>query len=131
MHRVTGDPSVGDLFADLSRQISTLVRQEVRLASLEMKGKVSGLGKEIGMVVAGGALAYAGLLALLAGLVFLLDLFMPTWAAALLVGLLVVGGGYALVRSGLNGLKQVDLAPRTTLRTIRDDVAAVRHQEAA
>jgi len=120
------EPSVGELFGDLSRQLGALVRQEARLAGTELRAKASNAGRELGLVAAGGALAYAGLLVLLAALVMLLDLVLPLWLSALLVGLVVAGAGYALIRRGLDALKQQDLQPRTALRSIREDVTLIK-----
>lgn len=66
-------------------------------------------------------MAYAGLLAILAGVIFLLDLLMPLWLSALLVGIVVALVGYFLVRRGLDALKQEDLAPQETMETLKED----------
>ena len=58
--------SLGELFGDLSREISTLFRQEVQLARVEITSKLPKLGKDIGFLVIGGAVAYTGVLALVA-----------------------------------------------------------------
>lgn len=125
-HTTGGEPSVGDLFGDLSRQVGTLVRQEVRLATVEMRTKVKGLGRDIALVAAGAAVAFGGFLALVAGLVLLLALVMPTWLAALIVGAILAGGGYMVAQGGLKALQQEDLAPRETLRSIRQDLRVVK-----
>ncbi len=106
------DRSLGELFSELSQETTTLVRQEMNLAKAEMSQKASRVGKDVGFLAAGGAVAYAGLLAILAGVIALLGLIIPLWLSALLVGLVVAGVGYFLVRRGLDALKQEDLAPR-------------------
>lgn len=115
------DRSLGELFAELAQETSTLVRQEVNLAKTEVSQKASRAGKHIGTLAAGGAVAYAGLLAILAGVIVLLDEVMPLWLSALLVGLVVAGVGYFLVRRGLDALKREDLAPRQTIETLKED----------
>lgn len=124
------DRSIGELFKDLSRQVSTLVRLELGLASTEMREKFSGVAREVAMVAAGGLLAYAGLFGVLAALVILLAELMPWWAAALVVGILVIAGGAFLIRRGLDGLKQADLAPRQTVRSLQADIATVKREAA-
>ncbi len=115
------DRSIGELFAGLSRETAALVRQEVQLAKAEMGQKASRVGKDVGFLAAGGAVAYAGLLAIVAGGIFLLGLVIPLWLSALLVGIVVAIVGYFLVRKGLDALKQEDLAPRETMETLKED----------
>jgi hypothetical protein len=115
------DRSLGELFSELAQDTSTLVRQEMTLAKTEMSQKASRVGKDVGFLAAGGAVAYAGLLAVLAGIIVLLGQIIPMWLSALLVGLVVAGVGYFLVRKGLEALKREDLAPRQTIETIKED----------
>jgi hypothetical protein len=113
--------SLGELFSELAQETSTLVRQEVNLAKTEMSQKASTAGKHLGVLAAGGALAYAGLLAILAGVIALLNDVMPLWASALLVGIVVAIVGYLLIRKGLDALKREDFAPRETIETLKED----------
>ncbi len=115
------DRSLGELFTELAQETSTLVRQEVNLAKTEMSQKASTAGRHAGVLAAGGALAYAGLLAILAAVIVLLDNVMPLWLSALLVGLVVAVVGYLLVRRGLDALKREDFAPRETIETLKED----------
>lgn len=115
------DRSLGELFSELAQKTSTLVRQEVNLAKTEMSHKASRAGRHIGVLAAGGAVAYAGLLAILAGVIVLLDNVMPLWASALLVGVVVAVVGYLLVRRALDALKREDFAPTETIETLKED----------
>ncbi len=120
--------SIGELFAALATETSTLVRQEVQLAKTEVTQKVTSAGKDAGMIGAGGALAYAGLLAVIAAVIIGLGQLIPMWASALLVGLAVIGVGYMLIQSGLSALKRIDPTPRETIQTIKEDVDMVKEQ---
>ena len=122
------DRSLGELFSELAQETSTLVRQEVNLAKTEMSQKASTAGKHIGVLAAGGALAHAGLLAILAGVIALLNDVMPLWASALLVGIVVAIVGYLLIRKGLDALKRDDFAPRETIETLKEDQQWAREQ---
>ncbi len=115
------DRSIGQLFAELAQETATLVRQEVQLAKEEMSQKASRVGKDVGFLAVGGAVAYAGLLAIIAGVIFLLGLAIPLWLSALLVGIVVALVGYFLVRKGLDALKREDLAPQETINTLKED----------
>jgi hypothetical protein len=113
------DRSLGELLGELTQEVITLVRQEVSLAKAEMSQKASHIGKQAGLLAAGGAIAYAGLLAIIAAVVLLLaQAGLPLWASALLVGLVIAGAGGVFVKKGLDGLKREDLAPRQTLETL-------------
>ncbi len=115
------DRSLGELFAELTQESAKLVRQEMTLAKAELSEKASRVGKDLGFLAAGGAVAYAGLLAILAAAIILLNDVMPLWLSALLVGLVVALVGYFLLRKGLDALKREDLAPRQTIETLKED----------
>jgi hypothetical protein len=114
--------SVGDLLGDLTKQMGLLVRQEVDLARTEIAGKAGRVSRNVALLVAGGALAYAGFLALMAALVFLLvDNGVDAWLAAILVGVVVAGVGAVLILRGRQALQEADLVPRRTIQTLKDD----------
>src|SRR5438270_13372244 len=83
------DRSIGELFSDLTRDLSTLVRQEVDLAKTEMSHKATAVGRDIGFLAAGAAVAYAGFLAIIAAVIIIVAHVMPWWLSALLVGIVV------------------------------------------
>lgn len=120
--------SLGELFSELSSETSTLVRQEIQLAKVELTQKAKSAGKDIAYIAAGGAVAYAGLIVLTFALVYLLAEIMWPWLAALIVGLVVVGIGYGLVQSGLSKLKQANLKPERTMETLKEDKEWAKHQ---
>ncbi len=121
--------SLADLFAELSRDTSTLVRQELELAGAEMGQRVSHVGKDVVTLILGGVVAYAGFLALVAALILVLgELGLPWWLAALIVGVLVVGAGYALVARARAALQRADLLPRQTIKTLKEDREWIKEQ---
>ena len=123
------EESFGDLAKRLSADISTLVRQELDLARVEMteKGKRAGLG--IGLVGAGGVIGLAALGALTAFFVLVLDTFMADWLAALIVA--AVLGAIAAVLA-LRGRDKVSEAtppvPEQTVETVKEDVQWAKTQ---
>jgi len=54
MAQLRDERSLGDLFSDLSRETTTLVRQEVQLAQSELTQSATEVARGIGMLVAGG-----------------------------------------------------------------------------
>jgi xanthine/uracil permease len=122
------DRSLGQLFSDLSKQTGELVRHEVTLARVELGQKASEVGKDVGFLAIGGAIAYAGLLAVIAAIIIVLANFIPWWLSALLVGLIVAGIGYVLVQRGLSALKKQNMAPTRTLETLKEDTEWAKNQ---
>jgi len=120
--------SLGELFGDLTRQLSTLMHQEFQLAKTEMTDKAGTAGKNAGFIAAGGALAYAGLLAIIAGFVLALALAIPAWLSALIVGIVVAIIGGLLIRKGVNTLRSTDMTPRETVETIQEDARWAKEQ---
>jgi hypothetical protein len=129
MQQREADRSLGDLFSTLANEVSTLVRQEVRLARVEVSQKASQVGRDIGLLAVGGLVAYAGLLAIVAAAILgLAAAGLPTWLSAFLVGLVVAVVGYVLLRRGLDNLKQNSLAPQQTLKSLKESGEWARDQ---
>ncbi len=122
------DRSLGELFSDLTREMSTLVRQEVALAKTEMTEKARSLGRDAAMLVVGGALLYAAFLALVATAIIALAYAMPWWLAALIVTIIVAIIGGVMVRMGLENFKKTQLAPTKTVETIKEDATWIKQQ---
>ena len=117
----TDERSLGELFAELSRDTGLLVRKEVELATTELTGKAKVASMHAATVAAGGALAHAGLLVLLAALVSLLvRLGVELWLSAGIVAFLTMAIGYFLVNKGLANLRQANLAPTQTIQSIKE-----------
>lgn len=129
MAQVRDERSLGDLFSDLSRETTTLVRQEVQLAKAELTQSATEAARGIGMLVAGGVVAYAGLLFLLLAIVFgLIEAGWDAWLSALVVGAVVVAIGAVLVLRARESLKPANLAPQKTVETLKEDAAWAKEQ---
>jgi len=128
MQQSNDNRSLGELFAELARETSTLVRQEVTLAKTEMTDKATKAGKDVASMVVGGAVAYAGFLVILAALVLLLAEVIDTWLSAFIVGGVVLAVGYVLIQRGREALKNEDLAPRQTMDTLKEDAEWAKRQ---
>src|SRR5271154_235221 len=91
--------TTGQLITMLSEQVSVLIRDELKLARLEMtsKGKQAALGA--GMFGASGVVAVYGVGCLLACAIIAISGVVAAWLAALIVGaaLLAAAGGAALL----------------------------------
>src|SRR5581483_6837076 len=97
--------SAGELVKDLTEQVSRLFRDELKLAEYEMTRKAKRLGRGAGMFGGSGLCALYGIGCLLAAAIIALALVIPAWAAALVIGavLLAVAGIAALLGKGQLG----------------------------
>ena len=121
MARSQDERSLGELFAELSRETGVLVRKEVELATSEMTAKARTAAAHIGTIAVGGALAHAGLLVLLAAFVIgLVQLGATPWLSALIVALATMVIGYALVSKGRANLAHANLTPTQTIETLKE-----------
>ena len=125
----TTEHSAADLIKQVTEQASLLVRDEIKLAQLEMtrKGKQAGLG--IGLFGGAGLIALFGVGALIACAIIALALVIPAWLAALVVGaaLLAVAGLAALM--GKSRLAQATPpVPEETVSSVKTDVAEIKER---
>ena len=89
--RVKAERSLTTLLSDVAGETVELVRQELALFKAELQEKLGRAGIGAALVGAGALIAYSGWLFLLLAAVFALALVLPAWAAALIVGVLVLG----------------------------------------
>lgn len=125
---VREERSLGDLFSELAAETGTLVRQEVALAQAEITQKATKVGKNVGYLVVGGAVAYAALLALLTALIIGLGTLIGYGFSALIVGVVVAIAAVILIMSALNTLKNTDVTPKQTVETIKEDAKWLKDQ---
>ena len=128
MNENRSEKPLGELFSDLASDMSNLVRQEVELAKVEVGRTAKHVGRNIGYLVVGGAIAYAALLAIIAAIILLLDNVMPSWGASLLVGVVVAIIGWLLIGKAVSALQQTDVTPKETVETLKEDAAWVKQQ---
>ena len=121
------DDSIAALISQVTEESSRLVRTELKLAQVEMTAKAKTAGVGIGAFGVAGVLALFGIGCLIVTAIFALALVLPTWAAALIVGVVVlaVAGVAALI-----GKKKVGEAapavPTTTVENVKADVAEIK-----
>ncbi len=120
---------MGELFKHLSEDLSTLVRQELKLAQAEMtdKGKKAGIGA--GLVGAAGVVGLLALATLTACVVAALATGMAVWLAALIVTLVYAAAAGALALVGKNRVSEATPpVPEQTVETVKEDVQWAKTQ---
>jgi hypothetical protein len=112
---------LGELFKELANETGVLVKKEVELAKTEMTAKVTSMAKDALVVVIGLAFAVAGAVALFAGVILILGIFLPLWLSAVIVGVVALGMGAAFAVGGVMALKQTDPIPHATIATLKEN----------
>jgi hypothetical protein len=121
-----GERTLGQLVADASKDLSTILRSEVALAKVELKRDVMAGAVGAGMFVVAGVFAFLALILLLiAGAYGLVAAGLARWLAFLIVGgaLLLIGLLLALI--GKSRLGKIG-PPERTIRTSKETVAALK-----
>ena len=118
--RDVGNVSVGELMGEVTRDLSTLMRQELDLAKAEVKQEVTKTGKAAGMLGAAGFAGYMVLLfASIAAWWGLANLMDQGWAALIVTGIWAVIGAVLFV-VGRRRLKEVNPKPERTIETVKE-----------
>jgi hypothetical protein len=118
--------SLRELLAEVSRDGSLLLQQEVALAKKELSDKVRHVKRHAAAIAIGGVLCQTATLALAAGLILLLALVMPAWIAAIVVGLALAVVGGTMLMNGKKRLAEVDPKLEKTSNSVQRDVQALK-----
>jgi len=121
------DRPVSELIQRASQQTATLVRDEIRLAKLELQDKGKRLGAGAGLLGGAGLVALFGVGALIAAVILVLATLLAAWLAALIVAvaLLALAGGLAL--TGKGKLEQATPPlPEEAIESAKHDVETIK-----
>jgi len=124
--RPEGFQGLGKLLGSLAIDIQNLVRGEVRLARAELDQKLRRVLMAAIWLVGGALVAFAGLVVVLQGGAAALALVLPTWAASLIVGAVIVIIGALFARSGVAMLSLKTLTPERTVSNLQKDMRVVK-----
>jgi putative superfamily III holin-X len=121
--------SIGQIVGDISKDMSTLIKQEMDLAKSELKQEVAKVGKGAGMFGGAGLAGWFTLFFLSFALTYLLDNWMPLELAALIVGVLwgIVAAVLALV--GRKEIKEANPQLPVTQQTLKEDARWAKTQK--
>lgn len=126
----TGDPrathSIGEIATGLAGDVQDLVRGELALARAEFDAKLQGLVAIAISVVGGALVAFAGLVVLLEGGAGILALWLPAWAALLIVGVVIVLVGGLIARGALARLSLKSIKPERTIASVQKDATLIK-----
>jgi uncharacterized membrane protein YqjE len=123
------DHSTGELVKQLSEQVSVLVRDELKLAQLEMtrKGKQAGLG--VGLFGGSGLVALYGVGCLIACAVIALSGAVAAWLAALIVGVALLAVAATAALTGKARLQRATPpVPEQAVDSVKTDVGEIKER---
>jgi uncharacterized membrane protein YqjE len=121
--------SAGELVKELAEQVSVLVKDELKLAGLEMKSKGKQAGAGIGMMGGGALIALYGVGCLIACVIIAISGAIAAWLAALIVGaaLLAVAAAAALAGKG-RMQKATPPVPKEAVGSVKADVEEIKER---
>ena len=109
------------LLRRLTDELSTLLRQELALATAEVSRSMRVMLGGSASLAVGGAVLFTGLLAMLAAAVLGLATVLAPWLAALVIGAAVAAIGVVLVLAGIRSMDPSTLKPSRTAESLRRD----------
>jgi Putative Actinobacterial Holin-X, holin superfamily III len=121
--------STGELVKQLSEQVTVLIRDELKLAQLEMtrKGKQAGVGA--GLLGGSGLVALYGVGCLIACTVIAISGVVEAWLAALIVGAALLAAAAVAALIGKGRLqKAVPPVPEEAVGSVRADVEEIKER---
>jgi hypothetical protein len=122
------DRSIKEIIDALKPQLQELVDKQVELARTELTPVGRQAGIATGLLAVGAVFMLVFLIFLSLAGVYVLKLFVPIWAAALIVsGILLLIGGI-LAGSGANMLRKLDPKPHRTIRALQQNINWLKGQ---
>ena len=118
--------SIGEVVSGLAGDVQDLVRGELALARAEFDQKLHGLVTIAVSVVGGALVAFAGLVVLLEGGAAALAMWLPTWAALLIVGAVIVLVGGLIARGALARLSLQNVKPDRAISNVQKDAQLIK-----
>jgi hypothetical protein len=126
----TQSTSIASLLRDLKDEASTLLKQQVALAKVELKENATRVGGHVAKIAVGGVVTLIGAIVLLIGLGQLLGVLLEAaglsddtaqWLGPVIVGLVVAVIGWAMLAKAKKALANDTVVPRQTIETLKAD----------
>jgi uncharacterized membrane protein YqjE len=125
----TKEHSTSELVKLVAEQVSVLVRDELKLAQLEMGGKAKQAGKGAGMLGGGGLVALYGVACLIACVIIAISHSLQAWLAALIVGAALLAVAAVLAALGRGHMrKSAPPMPTEAVDSVKSDVAEIKER---
>jgi len=120
--------SIKQILQDIVNHVGDIIRSEVRLVKAEVRQDVTHYAKTSAFIGVAGVLAFYAVGFLLLSAVYALQGVMPSWLAALVVGVAVGIVAAILYLTNRKKLAQASLRPDKTIQTLEDNVTWFKRQ---
>lgn len=121
------EPTLGQLVASASRDVSSIVRGEIELAKTEILTGAQSAGKGVGMFVGAGLFGLYALGFLLTALAWgLVALGLSAWLGFLIVAVLLLILAGILAAIGRSALKKANMRPQAAIDSTQKTIAALK-----
>jgi hypothetical protein len=119
----------GDLVKQMTEQVSRLIRDELKLAEIEMTRKGARARRGIGIFGGSGVIALYAVGCLLAAAIAGIATAVSVWLAALIVGVVLLGVAGIGALAGRSQLKKATPAvPEETVQSVKADVEEIKER---
>ena len=119
--------TLGQLVADATHDISSIVHSEIALAKAEIGADAKKAGLGAGMFVVAGTFAFLALILLLVAAAYgLVAAGLAPWLAFLIVAGVLLVVGAILVLVGKSSIGKLKGKPERTIKNAQDTIAAIR-----
>ncbi len=123
------EPTLGQLVASASKDMSAIVRGEIDLAKAELRTGAQSAGKGAGLLAGAGVLALYGLGFLLTALAWGLDaLGLSTWLSFLIVAVVLLLLTAVLALLGRRALTRAKLKPEHAIESTQKTIATLKNE---
>jgi hypothetical protein len=118
--------TLGQLVADATQDLSTIVRSEIALAKAEVTAQAKTAGRGAGLLIGAAFLGLLGLIFLFHSLAHVLDIWLPLWAGYLITTgvLFLIAAVLGLVGKG--SVSKVNPKPERTIKNAQDTIASMK-----
>jgi len=123
---VAEERSVSEVFQDILRNLQEMVRSEIRLAKVEIRGEAKQALSSGVWIAAGGIAAMSAWSFLMWALAYTLATRMPMWAATLIVALVMSAAAAALIMGGIRRAKRIHPIPERTVESVKENLAWIK-----
>lgn len=119
--------SISGVLRNIGASIQEIVRGELKLAKIELTDSARKARSSAIMLASGGLLGIYAVGFILLAVLFALEIVLPSWLAALILGVLLCIGAAAGITSGRQRLKTIH-GPKKTMETVKEDFQWMKEQ---
>jgi hypothetical protein len=125
-HGQTPERTLGQLVADATHDMSTIISSEIALAKAEVTTEAKTAGKSAAMFGAAAFVGLLGLIFLFHTLVAVLDIWLPEWAGYLITTGLLFAVAAVLALIGKKNIANINGKPERTIKNAQQTVQALK-----